>query len=210
MWSEIYLLFTHHFNYCLFGFASILSLRSGPESLRHGGRGRGTRGGRGVGGGGDVRPGHVQPEGRPDVRQLHHVRCDPHGHHDHDLYFIPVAGWSGRPPAVSRRLTPVWPTLTAAPRLSALRTVTTVRQQSSFKHLPSDLFWKLKDWRDDWEITDQRWEDAVFMSSLIHLWWTAIYTLYFSRILDCSSGPRPGWKHSKVWWCASSIGVGSK
>ena len=24
-------------------------------------------------------PGHVQPEGGADVRQLHHVRCDHHG-----------------------------------------------------------------------------------------------------------------------------------
>ena len=30
--------------------------------------------------------------------------------------------------------------------------------------------------RNDRWLRDQRWEDAVFMSSLIHLWWTAIYT----------------------------------
>ena len=47
--------------------------RSRPESLRHGGGG-GARSGRGLGGGGDVRPGHVQPPRRPDVRQLHNVR----------------------------------------------------------------------------------------------------------------------------------------
>lgn len=66
-------------NLCIFFNYIILIFRSGPESLWHGGWRRGARSGRGLGGGGDVWPGHVQPEGGTDVRQLHHVRCH---HHD--------------------------------------------------------------------------------------------------------------------------------
>ena len=79
--------------------------RSGPESLRHGRRGWGARGGRGLGGGGDVRPGHVQPEGGPDVCQLHHVRCD-HETELSDDHFTPGVGWSGHLLAVSRSSAP--------------------------------------------------------------------------------------------------------
>ena len=92
--------------------------RSGPESLRHGRQGRGAQGGRGLGGGGDVRPSHVQPEGRPNVRQLHHVRCQ-HVAELIEHHFIPGVGWSGLLLAVWRRSAPAWHTPPAAPGWSA-------------------------------------------------------------------------------------------
>ena len=128
--------------------------RSGPESLWHGGWGRGARGGRCLAGGGDVWPGHMQSERRPDVRQLHYVR--PHSTECCDHYFISAAGWNGRLLAVWRRFTRVWHTPPAAPRWSAPEQWDQRGDAYSgefevfSRTLPLTLtfFWRLRYWRN--------------------------------------------------------------
>ena len=66
------------------------------------------------------------------------------------------------------------------------------------------FFARLRGLTDDWEIRDERMQFLCPLSSICDE--QQFILLYFSRIPDCSSGPGPRWKHSKVWWCASSIG----